>query len=249
MSTGSFQFVNEPVPGRLLGRFYPLVSAQMTGPTERLQVARVIRAAHFRGANMMHFESSAPLKEARTSLKMRAYLETRLAGEMQGPVGQLIHTPPAGDTGSLPVLTRKLNMMRGQVLPFQHEAIGGSPGLQYPAIDYRPLRLGANPPQPLVQLHRQAMIHVLTACGIPAEFVEAGDGTARREAWRQFIFGAVAPLARSVEAELTAKLETPITLDFSELRASDLAGRSRAYKQLIEAGMTDAQAAIISGFE
>ncbi len=89
------------------------------------------------------------------------------------------------------------------------------------------------------------MIHVLTACGIPAEFVEAGDGTARREAWRQFVFGAVAPLARSVEVELTEKLETPILLDFSELRASDLAGRSRAYKQLIEAGMTEAQAAII----
>ena len=66
------------------------------------------------------------------------------------------------------------------------------------------------------------MIHVLTACGVSTEFVEA---------------------------ELTAKLETPITLNFSELRASDLAGRSRAYKQLIEAGMTDQQASIISGFD
>ena len=190
------------------------------------------------------------LQEARISLRVLAYLELRLAAEMQGPVGQLIQAPLAGDTGSLPVLTRKLNMMRGQVLPFQHEAsVTGTFGLQYPATDYRPLRLGANPPQPLVQLHRQAMIHVLTACGIPAEFVEAGDGTARREAWRQFVFGSIAPLARSVEAELTAKLETPITLDFSELRASDLAGRSRAYKQLIEAGMTNQQASIISGFD
>ena len=90
---------------------------------------------------------------------------------------------------------------------------------------------------------------MLTACGIPAEFLEAGDGTARREAWRQFIFGSIAPLARSLEAELSRKLETGIILDFAELRASDLAGRSRAYKQLIEAGMTDQQAAIISGFE
>ncbi len=89
------------------------------------------------------------------------------------------------------------------------------------------------------------MIHVLIACGIPAEFLEAGDGTARREAWRQFVFGSVAPLVRSIEA----KLETDITLDFSEPRASDLAGRSRAYKQLIEAGMTDQQASIISGFD
>ncbi len=93
------------------------------------------------------------------------------------------------------------------------------------------------------------MIHVLTACEIPAEFVEAGDGTARREAWRQFVLGSMAPLARSIEAELTVRLETPISLDFSELRASDLAGRSRADKQSIEAGMTDQQASIISGFD
>ena len=52
-----------------------------------------------------------------------------------------------------------------------------------------------------------------------------------------------------IEAELTEKLDSEIELDFSELRASDLAGRSRAYKQLIEAGMTDQQASIISGFD
>ena len=117
------------------------------------------------------------------------------------------------------------------------------------ATDDRPIRLGANPSAPLVQLHRQATIHVLTAYGIPAEFVEAGDSTVKREAWRQFVFGSIAPLSRSIEAELTAKLETPITLNFSELRASDLASRSRTCKQLIEAGMTDQQASIISGFD
>ncbi len=188
----------------------------------------------------------SPLKEARTSLKLLAYMESRLAGEMAGPIGHLLQMPNVGKN-NLPVLRDRLNRLRGEAVLFDSNVTTVS--APNPGSDYRPIRLGANPPLPLVQLHRQALIHVLTACGIPAEFVEAGDGTARREAWRQFVFGSIAPLARSVEAELTAKLETPITLDFSELRASDLAGRSRAYKQLIEAGMTDAQAAIISGFE
>ena len=166
---------------------------------------------------------------------------------MAGPIGTLLQMPNVGQN-NIPVLSRQIKRLRGQAVLF--DSSPGSAMRDNPlSTDYRPIRLGANPPQPQVQLHRQAMLHVLTACGIPAEFVEAGDGTARREAWRQFVFGSIAPLARMIEAELTAKLETPITLDFSELRASDLAGRSRAYKQLIEAGMTDTQATIISGFE
>ena len=147
----------------------------------------------------------SPLQEARTSLKMLAYLEARLAGEMAGPIGHLLPMPNIGQN-NMPVLRDRLNRLRGETVLFNSSP--GSALRDNPlSTDYRPIRLGANPLLPVVQLHRQALIHVLTACGIPAEFVEAGDGTARREAWRQFVFGAVAPLARSVEAELTAKLE------------------------------------------
>ena len=186
----------------------------------------------------------SPLKEARTSLKVPAYLESRLAGEPAGPIGAILQIPNmSADKGSQAALTRQANRLRGPVVLF--DSSPGNALRENPlSTDYRPIRLRANPPQPLVLLHQQAMIHVLTACGIPAEFVETGDGTARREAWRQFVFGSIAPLARSVEAELTAKLEMSIALDFSELRASDLAGRSRADKQSIEAGMTDQQASI-----
>ncbi len=177
----------------------------------------------------------SPLTEVRTSLKVLVDLEARLVGEMAGPSGLILRIPNVGEN-SIPTLNR----LHGQAVLFDSNV--STVTLPDPGSDYRPIRLGANPLQPLFALHRQALIHVLTASGIPAEFVEAGDGTARRKAWRQVVFG-------SIEAELTEKLKPPIKLDLSELRASDLASRSRADKQLIEAGMTNAQASIISGVD
>ena len=54
------------------------------------------------------------------------------------------------------------------------------------------------------------------------------QGTAMREAYRQFLFGLVSPLGRMFAAELSEKLDEDITLDWTELRASDIAGRARS---------------------
>ena len=66
--------------------------------------------------------------------------------------------------------------------------------------------------------------------------------------WRRFLFGSVAPLAKIIEEELRAKLDPGVGLQFEELRASDLAGRAPAFKQLTEAGMDRAEARSICGF-
>ena len=89
---------------------------------------------------------------------------------------------------------------------------------------------------------------VLTACGIPAELVAAGDGTAAREAYRRFLFGTVQPLARICAAEFSAKLDvSDLRLDFSELMASDIAGRARAFQSLVGGGMGVESAASLAG--
>ena len=54
----------------------------------------------------------------------------------------------------------------------------------------------------------------------------------QREAWRQFLHGSVEPLSKTVSAELTAKLDSDIRLDFHNLSASDLQGRARAYQSM-----------------
>ena len=116
-------------------------------------------------------------------------------------------------------------------------------------FDWRAERLGANPPAPLVDLSGKAERSILAACGVPVELAEAGDGTGQREAWRRFLFGSVAPLAKIVTEELRAKLDPGMDLTFAELRASDLAGRARAFGQLRKAGVSAAAAAGIAGFE
>lgn len=92
-----------------------------------------------------------------------------------------------------------------------------------------PRRLGANPPAALVELARTASAKVYAACEVnPAVFTDS-QGTAAREVYRQVFFDLVAPLGRIVSAELSAKLEGPVTLGWDELRAVDISGRARAF--------------------
>ena len=54
-------------------------------------------------------------------------------------------------------------------------------------------------------------------------------GTGRREAWRQFLFGSVAPVALSVAADLADKLDIPgLALNHERMMASDIAGKRPA---------------------
>ena len=71
-----------------------------------------------------------------------------------------------------------------------------------------------------------------------------------RESYRQFLASTIQPLARLVVEELAVKLDTPtLALDFTELRAADIASRARAFKQLVDAGMDQAKAASVTGLD
>ena len=113
--------------------------------------------------------------------------------------------------------------------------------------DWEAKRLGSDPPRAMVDLYSESFRQVLAVCGIAPALVTATSGTAARESWRQFLFGTVEPLSRLIESELSEKLEAEIRLDFSELRASDLTGRSRAFQSMVSSGMDPAKAAALSG--
>ena len=61
----------------------------------------------------------------------------------------------------------------------------------------------------------------------PALLESVGSGQGAREAWRQFVYGLVQPLAALVAGELSRKLEQPVTLNFTGLHAHDLTGAPR----------------------
>ena len=60
------------------------------------------------------------------------------------------------------------------------------------------------------------------------------------------LFGVLSPLGRKVESELRRRLGD-VTLDWRELRASDLSGRARAFQSMVGAGMDLSKAASIAG--
>ena len=98
-----------------------------------------------------------------------------------------------------------------------------------------------------MRLASDAFDRTLAACGLnPGLFSSTGDGTRMREGLRQFHLGTVLPIAKMIEAELRAKLETDISLRF-DLYATDLAGRAQAFAKLVAGGMELDRAAAVSG--
>ena len=107
-------------------------------------------------------------------------------------------------------------------------------------------RLGASPPEALGKLRDDVGNDIFGVYGIPSSI--HGTGGSARESYRQFLASTIQPLAKMVIEELADKLDTPsLALDFSELRAADIATRARAYKQLIDSGMSPAKAEAVTG--
>ena len=70
-----------------------------------------------------------------------------------------------------------------------------------------------------------------------------------REAFRQVLHSLLKPLAGLVVEELKLKLDPAADLDFTELRAGDIVGTSRALGSLVKAGLTPQAAAAIVGLD
>ena len=85
------------------------------------------------------------------------------------------------------------------------------------------------------------------AAGIPPGMVSpSATANASREALRQFLWLTISPVVGLVSAEL-ARLGLDPKIDLSQLNASDLAGRARALKGLIESGLPKADARRLTG--
>ena len=116
--------------------------------------------------------------------------------------------------------------------------------------DLEPRRLGPAPPDSFALLRDRFERSILSIHGIPPALVsEQGTGTAMREAFRQVLHSLLKPLAGLVVEELKLKLDPAADLDFSELRAGDIVGTSRALGSLVKAGLTPQAAAAIVGLD
>ena len=197
------------------------------------------------------YTGTGPTSWAHTTAKLQAEAERSLANESAGPIAQLIAIPndggDGGDSDPLRQLKADIAGAKGKAVLLETTQAGWDQGrAAAPQRDWSSTRLGPHPPQALVELSKAAFARMLAACGASPSLFDDSDGTSKREALRQWHMGTVRPLARMLEAELSAKLETDVKLVF-DLYATDLAGRATTFQKLVAGGVSVNEALATSG--
>lgn len=211
---------------------------------------RVGRASPWRGRSGADWASE--------SARLAAGIERSLADEAATSTGAVLPVPVAPGEGDdeepdvLAGIKSDLAALRGRLAFVETVAAGwGEGAAAAPRKDWQPVRLGPNVPESSVALHERSATAILSALGLPAPLVEPrADGTARREAYRQWLHAGVQPMARVVEAEVRRVLEDPeARLSFRSLAAADVAARARAMKALLDADVAESEARVIAGVD
>ena len=200
------------------------------------------------------YVGTGPLSWAHTTARLQSEAERSLADEAAGPLANLIALPASADDGAgeddddpLAALRADIRKARGKALLLETTAAAWGEGRAgAPQRDWAPSRLGPSPPDAMVSVRKDAFAAVLAACGCSPALFDDSDGTSKREALRQWHLGTVLPLARLLEVELTAKLDTPVRLRFDNYPL-DLAGRAQAFQKLVAGGVSVNEALATSG--
>ena len=192
------------------------------------------------------WQGISPLGMADETRALATWIERRLAEEASTATSYVLPLPEGADVEAL---TADLKSGRGRLhIVDTTAAAWGDGSASAPRADWKSNRLGANPPDSLGKLRSDVKNDIFGVYGIPSSI--HGTGGSARESYRQFLASTIQPLAKLVVEELSAKLDVPaLTLDFTELRAADIASRARAYGVLINAGMPAAEAAEATGLE
>ena len=192
-----------------------------------------------------------PATWAPLTAKLAAESERSLGDEVAGPVAQILPVPQDGGDGGdgdpLAQLKLDIGAARGKAILAETVSGGWGEGrTAAPMSDWKPQRLGPDPPASVPEIARDSFARMLAACGTTIALFSDSDGTSQREALRRWHMGTVRPLARMLEHELSDKLETQVKLKF-DAYPTDLAGRASAFKALVTGGMDVAGAAAVSG--
>ena len=188
----------------------------------------------------------SPLESSGTTRRLLANLEARLGDETSGAVGAVIPVPQVSSTAQL---QSDLRALRGEVTLVESVVAGWDAGeTAAPNTDFSPKRIGANPPETLRGLRKDAEESILAAAGIPASVLGRSDGSLARESYRQFQHSVIAPVALDLARQIGQVFDVELTFSLDRLMATDLAARGRFVKQMTEAGFTLDQAARLAGF-
>ena len=212
--------------------------------TRYLQAAGVVHA-RINPDPVRTWQGRAPWRIAALTSATAANAERSAGKEARIPSARIAPVPATDPEERTKYRT---NLKAGGVVSVQAAANPIAGNGQEPANRWAPAVLRPDPTQAHVELRTRTAQDILSACGVPPALADArADGTTRRESYRQLTLATLEPMGRLVAEELSAKLDTAITLDFGRLHGSDLATRGRALKQLVEAGVSLADALGITG--
>ena len=198
------------------------------------------------------YTGTGPLSWAATTARLQSEIERSLADEASGPLAQLLAIPQDGGTDDdgdpLVKLRADIRGARGKALLVETTSTAWGEGASAaPRKDWKPERLGPDFPASMEAVMGRSYMQILGACGCPPGMFAQGADAGQREAYRRWCALVVTPLGRMLQAELSAKLEADIGLDFAGLYAHDLAGRARAFQSMINGGLDVAKAAGLAG--
>ena len=188
----------------------------------------------------------SPVMLAMDTARAAGLLETATAGELNFSQKQVL-SPRRNPGDYAPVDTLGPETIQKIVDAFSAHV--SSDAFVIPA-DVTATRLGPEPPDSFPLLRDRLENSLLALHGLPpALLASRGTGTAMREAFRQVLHSLLKPLGALVVEELREKLHPDAALDFSALRAGDIAGTARAFNSLTTAGLTPAAAAAAVGLD
>ena len=185
-----------------------------------------------------------PLTVASLAGRLSAGTIAMLGDEVSGQVGAFLPLP-ISVSSQADRIKADIRGAHGNTLIVESGDLGNAG--QTPQQEYTQRRFGADPPAALVAMLAEARAEVWNAVGLHTALFSAADSAALREAWRMALFSVLSPLGRLAASQLQEKLDTDIKIDWTDLRASDLAGRARSFASMVNAGMSIDQASAQAG--
>ena len=228
-------------------RYQATLAAPDDSYTVELTSEQVVHVRYGASASQP-WKGISPFAACPATSHLAGMIETRLGEEVSAAVATLIPIPEGTTKDQTEVLRDSLANLRGKLALVPSAGGGwGAGDRAAPRTGWRTERLGADPPETLAKLRQETAVHILAAAGVPVELFSGGEGTSAREAFRRFLHATIAPVARLIERELSAKLETAVSFNFDQLFAADIQGRARAFQSLVGSGMDIAKAAAVTG--
>ena len=162
------------------------------------------------------WKGRAPWQLAKVSASTLSYIERSLESDSMPRSAILLPQPDGSAPNTIAQLKAALQRGMGHFNLIETTAQGFGQGITAaPKKDWVQERIGAMVPEHNIELRTESAKAILTAYGVsPAMF--QGDGNAMREARRLMFLDTILPTSAIIADELSAKLETPVTISHNE---------------------------------